>query len=124
MNDTPKPNPEALDDENPQLTPEELQRARPAKEFFGEERLRRMVGRPKAEKKRISTTVRFEADVLEAVKAEGKRWQTRINNAVKEKYLGRATERPDDPAEEARKGREGGWAERSAPKGKLVPARK
>jgi hypothetical protein len=68
--------------------------------------------------------VRFEADVLEAVKAEGKGWQTRINNAVKEKYLGRATERPDDPAEEAPKGREGGWAERSTPKGKLVPARK
>jgi hypothetical protein len=58
--------------------------------------------------------VRFEADVLEAVKAEGKGWQTRINNAVK---------RPDDPAEEAPKGREGG-AERSTPKGKLVPARK
>jgi hypothetical protein len=47
MNDTPKPNPEALDEENPQLTPEELQRARPAKEFFGEQRLRRMVGGPR-----------------------------------------------------------------------------
>ena len=47
-----------------------------------------MVGRPKAEKKRISTTVRFEADVLEAVKAEGKGWQTRINNAVEGEVFG------------------------------------
>ncbi|WP_198301443.1 BrnA antitoxin family protein [Vitreoscilla filiformis] len=31
-----------------------------------------------------STTIRFDADVLEALKATGKGWQTRVNDAMRE----------------------------------------
>lgn len=33
---------------------------------------------------KVSTTVRFDTDVLAAFKATGKGWQTRMNNALKE----------------------------------------
>lgn len=44
---------------------------------------KRAPGRPLGRKK-VSTTVRFDADVLAAMKATGKGWQTRINDVVRE----------------------------------------
>lgn len=44
---------------------------------------KRAPGRPSGRKK-VSTTVRFDADVLAAMKATGKGWQTRINDVVRE----------------------------------------
>ncbi|MEQ1591566.1 MAG: BrnA antitoxin family protein [Thiobacillaceae bacterium] len=44
---------------------------------------KRAPGRPFGRKK-VSTTVRFDADVLEAMKATGRGWQTRINDVVRE----------------------------------------
>ena len=41
-------------------------------------------GRPKAEVTKVSTTVRFDADLLAAFKATGKGWQTRLNDALRE----------------------------------------
>jgi uncharacterized protein (DUF4415 family) len=32
----------------------------------------------------MPTTIRFDADVLAALKASGKGWQTRVNEAVRE----------------------------------------
>jgi|WetSurMetagenome_2_1015567.scaffolds.fasta_scaffold764556_1 uncharacterized protein (DUF4415 family) len=46
-------------------------------------RLRRG-GRPVAATRKISTTIRFDADVLEAIKATGPGWQTRINDLVRD----------------------------------------
>ncbi|QVL48711.1 MAG: BrnA antitoxin family protein [Thiocapsa sp.] len=40
--------------------------------------------RPKAELRKVSTNIRFDADVLEAIKATGPGWQTRINDIVRE----------------------------------------
>ncbi len=40
-------------------------------------------GRQKAALK-VPTTIRFDADVLAAVKATGKGWQTRVNDAMRE----------------------------------------
>jgi len=40
-------------------------------------------GKQKAPTK-VSTTVRFDAEVLEAFKASGRGWQTRMNDALKE----------------------------------------
>ena len=40
-------------------------------------------GKQKAPTK-VSTTVRFDADVLEAFRATGRGWQTRMNEALKE----------------------------------------
>ncbi len=43
------------------------------------------VGRPRsAHPLKISTTIRFDADVLEGLRATGKGWQTRVNEAMRE----------------------------------------
>jgi uncharacterized protein (DUF4415 family) len=89
---TKKPNPERLDDDNPELTREELRRARPASEVLPgligqkatDELMRRGRGRPIKDDKKISTTVRLDPDVLEAFQQEGKGWQTRINEVLRE----------------------------------------
>lgn len=41
-------------------------------------------GRPAGSGKKISTTVRFDADVLAAFRATGKGWQTRMNDALRD----------------------------------------
>jgi uncharacterized protein (DUF4415 family) len=47
-------------------------------------RLKR-IGRPRATTPlKVPTTIRFDADVLAALKASGKGWQTRVNNAVRD----------------------------------------
>ena len=40
-------------------------------------------GKQKAPTK-VATTIRFDADVLQAVKSTGRGWQTRVNDAVRE----------------------------------------
>ncbi len=40
-------------------------------------------GRPKAAEPKISTTIRLDADVLEAFRATGQGWQSRINEALR-----------------------------------------
>jgi uncharacterized protein (DUF4415 family) len=40
-------------------------------------------GRPKAAAPKVSTTIRLDPDVLEAFKAEGAGWQSRINAALR-----------------------------------------
>ncbi|WP_295613266.1 BrnA antitoxin family protein [uncultured Lamprocystis sp.] len=43
------------------------------------------IGRPPAGKPlKVSTTIRFDADVLAALKASGPGWQTRVNDAMRE----------------------------------------
>ncbi len=41
------------------------------------------IGRPRASARKVSTTIRFDADVLAAMKATGPGWQTRINDLVR-----------------------------------------
>ncbi len=41
-------------------------------------------GRPRAPRPKLSTTIRLDADVMEAFRAEGEGWQTRINAALRE----------------------------------------
>jgi len=50
-------------------------------------------GRPKAAVKKVSTTIRLDADVLEAFKATGHGWQTRINSVLR-KWLKESKSRP------------------------------
>lgn len=79
-----KPDPERIDDENPELTREELRRARPAAEvlpeFIGEkateELLRRSRGRPPEEERKVNQTLRID-------RGQGKGWQTRINDVLR-----------------------------------------
>lgn len=57
------------------LTDEEWESVKP--------RLR--IGRPPSTKPlKVSTTIRFDADVLAALKASGPGWQTRVNDAMRE----------------------------------------
>lgn len=43
------------------------------------------VGRPLSSRPlKVPTTIRFDADVLEALKASGKGWQTRVNEALRD----------------------------------------
>jgi uncharacterized protein (DUF4415 family) len=53
-----------------------------ADEYVGGELVRR--GRPKAESVKLALTVRYDADVVEAFKATGKGWQTRMNAALRD----------------------------------------
>jgi uncharacterized protein (DUF4415 family) len=86
-----KPNPELIDDDNPEWTREDFAKARPASEvlpqYIGQkatdELLQRGRGRPQKDDKKISTTVRLDLDVLEAFQQEGKGWQTRINEVLR-----------------------------------------
>lgn len=71
-----KPNPELIDDENPEWTAEEVAGAM---RFSGlpttlQAKLR---GRPKAAVVKQRLTIRVDADVLAQWRASGKGWQTR-----------------------------------------------
>lgn len=44
----------------------------------------RRMGRPKLVSPKVPTTIRFDADVLDALKGMGKGWQTRVNEAMRE----------------------------------------
>lgn len=66
----------ALSDPDAQpLTDAEWEAARP---------LARIGRPPQTSPKKVPTTIRFDADVLAALKASGKGWQTRVNEAMRE----------------------------------------
>ena len=44
-------------------------------------------GRPKSAATKVSTTIRLDADVLEALKSSGQGWQTRLNGILRSKLL-------------------------------------
>jgi uncharacterized protein (DUF4415 family) len=86
-----RPNPEMIDDENPEWTDEVFAKARPAAEvlteLFGEKPARTMLkprGRPRAGAVKERVTIRIDADILSAFRASGNGWQTRANNALRD----------------------------------------
>ncbi len=66
-------------DDAPPLTDEFFEHAN---EYVGDKLVRR--GRPRAGSPKLSLTVRYDADVVQAFKATGKGWQTRMNAALKD----------------------------------------
>jgi uncharacterized protein (DUF4415 family) len=73
-----------------ELTKEDFARARPASEvlpeILGPEAAEFLKPRPRGPQKKprkTSTTIRLDAEVLEAFKALGKGWQTRMNKVLK-----------------------------------------
>lgn len=83
------PNPELIDDENPEWTAERIAKARPASEMlpeiFGAKRAGEMLkprGRPRAEHPKERINIRLSHEVLEHFKAAGDGWQTRIDSAL------------------------------------------
>ena len=87
-----KPNPELLDDENPELTDESFAKARPASEvlpgLFGHAAAKAMLkpkrGRPVLATPKEHINIRLDADIVGAFKESGTGWQTRLNNALRE----------------------------------------
>jgi uncharacterized protein (DUF4415 family) len=67
-------------DDAPELTDEFFQQA---DEYVGDKLVRRGRGRPLGSHK-TATTIRLDDEVLEAFKATGRGWQTRVNAALKE----------------------------------------
>ena len=79
------------DDENPEWTREDFAKARPALEVLAEvfgptaaESIRRGRGRPAKVDKKVNQTLRLDADVLDAYRQQGRGWQTRINQVLRE----------------------------------------
>jgi len=66
-------------DDAPELTDEWFQRA---DLYEGEKLLRR--GRPKAEVTKTPIKLRLDPDIIEAFKASGRGWQTRMNEALRD----------------------------------------
>ena len=86
-----KPNPDLLDDENPEWTAEDFAKARPASEMlpqlFGEEAARKMLkprGRPPVEFPKERINIRLSHEVVEHFKSTGEGWQTRIDAALRQ----------------------------------------
>jgi len=71
--------------DNPEVTPELLQRARPFAEVFPElaASIRRARGKQKLPTKQL-VSLRIDRDVLEVFKASGTGWQKRINASLRE----------------------------------------
>lgn len=84
--------PERPDDDNPEWTAKDIAKGRPASEVLPEhigekaaqELLRRGKGRPPKDGRKVNQTIRIDPDVLEAYRQEGKGWQTRINQVLRE----------------------------------------
>jgi len=82
-----KPNPELIDDDNPEWAEEDFKNAVPfsALPESLQTTLRGLKGRGKQQSPtKVSTTVRFDRDVLDAFRATGHGWQKRMNDALKE----------------------------------------
>jgi uncharacterized protein (DUF4415 family) len=81
-----KPNPELVDDDNPEWTEEDFKNAVPfsALPESLQTTLRSLKRRGKQQSPtKVSTTVRFDLDVVEAFRATGRGWQSRMNEALK-----------------------------------------
>jgi uncharacterized protein (DUF4415 family)/uncharacterized DUF497 family protein len=82
-----KTNQEVSDNENPEWTDQDFKNSTPFTALTEslQTTLRQLKVRGKQlHPTKVSTTVRFDAEVLEAFKNMGNGWQTRMNNALKE----------------------------------------
>jgi len=70
-----KPMPRDFDDDIPDMSTPEWQ------EKFAKAKVQR--GRPKADKTKVSTTIRLSPEVLEHFKAGGPGWQSRIDETLR-----------------------------------------
>jgi uncharacterized protein (DUF4415 family) len=84
-----KPDPYLIDDETPELTKAEIERAKPAREVLPAALYQALVRRkrgqhgPQKRPTKIAVTMRLDRDVVQKFKATGPGWQTRINAALR-----------------------------------------
>jgi uncharacterized protein (DUF4415 family) len=82
--------PEQTDHENPEWTDEDFARARPAGEVLSEifgpvqaaEMMKPKRGRPAIDKPKEQISLRLDPAIIDAFRASGGGWQTRINSAL------------------------------------------
>jgi uncharacterized protein (DUF4415 family) len=86
-----KPNPELIDDENPEWTAADVANARPASEvlpkIFSAKIAQEMLkprGRPHSEHPKERINIRLSHEVIEHFKSAGDGWQTRIDAALRQ----------------------------------------
>ena len=75
------------EDDTPEFTDEVMARARPAREVLSADVMaafKNKGGRPKAETPKVPVSLRLDQDVVDAWKATGAGWQTRINDALRQ----------------------------------------
>jgi uncharacterized protein (DUF4415 family) len=72
------------DDDIPEMSADDFARAKPASKVAPQivAAMKRARGRPKLEKPKQHVTLRLDATIVEAFKAEGPGWQARINDAL------------------------------------------
>jgi uncharacterized protein (DUF4415 family) len=80
-----KPNPELISDDNPEWTAEDFDNAVSFSDLPEnlQSRLRGVRG-PNRLPTKVQTAIRFDADVLTALRATGRGWQTQVNNVMRE----------------------------------------
>ncbi|HGG58917.1 MAG TPA: hypothetical protein ENK26_03245 [Gammaproteobacteria bacterium] len=71
-----QPDPERIDEENPEWTDAMFKQAR-----RGAAATKRGPGRPAGSNK-VSTTIRFDKEVIDAFKQDGPGWQSHMNNVL------------------------------------------
>lgn len=78
-----KPNPELIDEENPEWTDEMFKQS---VRFSGlpDSLQAKLRGRPKAEQTKERITIRLSRDVVDRFRASGDGWQTRMDSALQE----------------------------------------
>lgn len=80
---TAKPDPELLDDENPELDEAWYAEAKPAAEVLGEETVRKLAGgRPRALDPKEPVKIRLARSALDHLRNSGPGWQTRVSEAI------------------------------------------
>ena len=86
-----KPDPELVDEENPEWTTETFARSRPAGEVLPQifaakvaQKMLRPRGRPRVEHPKERINIRLSHEVLEYFKSAGDGWQTRIDAALRQ----------------------------------------
>ena len=78
----------AIHDENQEWTVEDFQKARPASELptaVLAQFKNTKIGRPRSESPKVPVKLRLDGAVVEALRATGPGWQTRINDMLKAK---------------------------------------
>ena len=78
-----RPNPELIDDENPEWSDEDFKRAVPLS-GLPESLQTKLRGRPKLAVTKQRITIRLSQEVVERFRASGDGWQTRMDAALKD----------------------------------------
>jgi uncharacterized protein (DUF4415 family) len=78
-----KPNPELIDDDNPEWTEEDFAIARPAHEVLPSSLLKKLgVRGPQKSPTKVALSLRLSSTVVDSFRETGNGWQTRIDAAL------------------------------------------